>query len=198
MYHTAAWKNYFPNWRYIDECTLESTDAVIISFPFSDLGQEHPRTKEILDKCAILNIPVLLDCAYFGICGDMTFDFTHPAITDITFSLSKFLPVTHLRIGVRFTRTDDDDSLLVSNKARYTNRLGAAVGIEIMNQFDPDYIYNTYRAAQIKLCTDLKVIPSKSVIFGIDTENLYPEYNRGCISNRLSLAKQLAQIDFLL
>jgi hypothetical protein len=128
----------------------------------------------------------------------MQFDFTHPAITDITFSLSKFLPVAHLRIGIRFTRTDDDDSLLVSNKAQYINRLGAAVGIKIMNQFDPDYIYNTYRTAQTKLCSELKITPSKSVIFGIDTENLYPEYNRGCISNRLSLSKQLAQVDFLL
>jgi hypothetical protein len=192
MYHMAAWKTYFPNWEYIDDAPLAANDAVVISFPFADIGQEHSRTEEILDACAKLNIPVLIDCAYFGICGNMTFNFSHPAITDITFSLSKFLPVPHLRIGVRFTKIDDDDSLLVNNKSLYTNRLGSAVGIAIMDVFDPDYMYNTYRSAQLILCDKLKIVPSKSVIFGIDHNNLYPEYNRNGISNRLCLAKHLS------
>jgi len=192
MYHMAAWKNYFPDWQYIDNIPLDKNDAVVISFPFANTGQEHNRTQEILDTCAQLNIPVLIDCAYFGICGDMTFDFSHPAITDVTFSLSKFLPVPHLRIGVRYTKIDDDDSLLVNNKTLYTNRVGAAVGIEIMSTFSPDHIYNTYRSAQLKLCNDLKVSPSKSVIFGIDYKNLYPDYNRNSTTNnRLCLAKYL-------
>ena len=191
MYHMAAWKTYFPNWKYIDDGPLESNDAVVMSFPFADIGQEHVRTTEILDTCEKLNIPVLMDCAYFGICGDMMFDFFHPAITDITFSLSKFLPVPHLRIGIRFTKTDDDDSLLVANKILYTNRFGAAVGGLIMDQFSPDYIYSTHRPAQLKLCDDLKITPSKCVIFGIDYDNIYPEYNRGSISNRLNLSKHL-------
>ena len=191
MYHMASWRTYFPTWQYIDDGPLEENDAVVISFPFSDLGQEHSRTQEILDTCEQLNIPVLLDCAYFGVCGNMKFDFTHPAITDITFSLSKFMPVAHLRIGIRFTRTDDDDSLLVSNKTLYTNRLGSAVGVAIMDTFDPDYIYNTFRPNQLKLCENLKITPSKSIIFGIDYNNTYPEYNRGGASNRLNLAKHL-------
>jgi Aminotransferase class I and II len=191
MYHMASWKTYFPSWQYIDDAPLERNDAVVISFPFSDSGQEHPQLKEILDQCAKLNIPVLLDCAYFGLCSDMVFDFSHPAITDITFSFSKFLPVAHLRIGIRFTRVDDDDSLLICNKTLYTNRLGAAVGIKIMNMFSPDYIVNKYKSSQIKLCKELDVVPSKSIIFGIDYKNQYTEYYRGGNSNRLSLAKHL-------
>jgi hypothetical protein len=191
MYHMASWKTYCPSWEYIDDIPLDSNDAVIISFPFADLGQEHPRTTEILDQCHSLGIPVLMDCAYFSISKNMIFDFTHPAITDITFSLSKFLPVANLRIGIRFTKIDDDDSLLVINKVLYTNRLGSSVGIKIMNSFNPDYIVTSYKLAQLDLCNKLNIVPSKSVIFGIDFNNNYPEYNRGGKTSRLCLAKYL-------
>lgn len=191
MYHMASWKTVFPSWKYIDDAPLEKNDAVIISFPFADLGQEHARTKQVLDQCLELGIPVLLDCAYFGLCSNMTFDLTHPAITEVTFSLSKFLPVAHLRIGMRLTRIDDDDGLLICNKTLYTNRIGAAVGLKIINMFDPDYIVNTYQQSQLKMCKELDIVPSKSIIFGIDYQNQHAQYNRGGISNRLCLAKYL-------
>ena len=136
MYHMAAWRNYFPDWKYIEEQPLAKNDAVVISFPFADTGGEHPKMKEILDQCELLGIPVLLDCAYFGICQNIEFDLTHPAITDLTFSLSKFLPVAHLRIGMRLTKEDDDDSLLVLNKTNYTNRIGLSVGEQILQEFN--------------------------------------------------------------
>lgn len=191
MYHQAAWRNYFPDWKFIEDDNLDSNDAVVISLPFSDLGREHPQMRSTLDQCASLNIPVLLDCAYFGICQDLVFDFTHPAITDITFSLSKFLPVAHLRIGMRLTKLDDDDSLLVLNKTLYTNRIGISVGIDILNAFEPDSICKKYRATQEKLCRQLNVEPSNCVIFGLDHNHQFDVYNRGLDSNRLNLAKYL-------
>lgn len=191
MYHQAAWRNYFPNWQFLEDAPLDSNDAVVISLPFSDLGSEHPQMQMILDQCANLGVPVLLDCAYFGICQGVTFDFTHPAITDITFSLSKFFPVSHLRIGMRLTRADDDDSLLVLNKTHYTNRVGISVGFELLTQFGPDYICDTYRLSQLELCQQLEIEPSNCVIFGIDYNNKFSIYNRGLPSNRLNLAKYL-------
>lgn len=191
MYHQASWRNYFPNWEFIETDPIAKNDAVVISLPFSDLGGEHPMMKTVLDQCMKLGVPVLVDCAYFGICRDITFDFTHPAITDLTFSLSKFLPVAHLRIGIRFTRYDDDDSLLVSHKTRYINRLGCAVGLEIFKNYTPDSIYTKFSTQQTNLCSKLSVTPSNCVIFGIDYSNNYPEYNRGATTNRLSFAKHL-------
>ncbi len=191
MYHMAAWRNYFPDWKYIDQEPLAENDAVVISLPFADLGCEHPQTQNILDECYRLGIPVLLDCAYFGICQGIAFDLTHPAITDVTFSLSKFLPVAHLRIGMRLTKVDDDDSLLVLNKTKYTNRIGLAVGEQILEKFNPDWIVNEYAHRQQQLCQMLNVTPSNCIIFGIDYENKYPEYNRGAAFNRLCLAKYL-------
>lgn len=189
MYHQVSWRNYFQNWKFLDDEPISSSDAVVISLPFSDLGSEHPKMREVLDQCSEMGVPVLLDCAYFGICYNTTFDFTHPSITDITFSLSKFIPVAHLRIGMRLTRIDDDDSLLVINKTNYVNRLSAAVGIEILNNFSPDYNYIKYGALQLSLCEQLKVETSNCVIFGIDRNNQYPEYSRGRNTNRLCFSK---------
>ena len=191
MYHQASWRNYCPSWQFLDDGPILEGDAVVISLPFSDLGCEHPQMQATLNACYKLGVPVLVDCAYFGICNDITFDFTHPAITDLTFSLSKFLPVAHLRIGIRFTRTDDDDSLLISHKTQYINRTGAAVGLKIFDNYTPDDIYNRYSIAQLNLCNQLKVTPSKCVIFGIDNNDIYPQYNRGYISNRLCLSKYI-------
>lgn len=190
MYHQVAGRNYFDHGSaFIEDDELVGNDCVVVSLPFSDTGGEHPRMQEVLEKCTRLNIPVLLDCAYLGICSGITIDLAYPCITDVTFSLSKTFPVPHLRIGMRLTRQDDDDALLVMNKTGYTNRLGAAVGIALINTWSVDYIPVTYKGAQIRLCQELEVEPSNSIIFGIDTKNQYPEYNRGGKTNRLCFAK---------
>lgn len=191
MYHMAAWRNYFPNWSYLDDEPLQSGDAVVISLPFADTGNEHPRYTELMEKCSEMGVPVLVDCAFFGLSGGIKYHFNYSAITDITWSLSKFLPVSYLRIGMRLTKNDDDDSLFVLNKTNYTNRLAASVGMHILMDYDPDYIYRTYNQPQLMACKLLNVEPSKSVIFGIDKNNVYSAYNRGGNTNRLNLAKYL-------
>jgi hypothetical protein len=52
-----------------------------------------------------------------------------------------------------------------------------------------------YRDKQQAFCKHLGIQPSKTVLFGLDTENKYPEYNRGGNINRLSLHKYLNQDD---
>jgi len=188
VYHRLAWRNSWPNWSWLDDECLDANDAVVISLPFSDTGCAHRLHEELLDKCDQLSIPVLVDCAYFGICEGLPFNFDHTCITDITFSLSKVFPVAHARIGVRFTRVDDDDPLFVVNKIGYTNRIGAQLGLQLINKFSPDYIYIKYRGRQLEICKDLNVIPSRTVLFGIGGEE-WLEYNRGTATNRLSFNK---------
>lgn len=190
MYHMASWKSICPNWQYIDDAPLESNDAVVISMPFSDTGDVHMSTEDILNVCDHLGIPVLIDCAFIGICGGIAFDFDHPCITDISFSLSKTFPVANLRIGMRLSRTDSDDGILVHKKTNYTNRLGAAVGLKLLNMFSVDYNFTRWRATQEHFCNELGIEPSKSVIFGIATDK-FSEYNRGGPTSRLCFAKWL-------
>ena len=191
MYHQVAGRNYFKEAKFIEDDLPTANDCVVISLPFSDTGNEHPRMKEVLEECTRLNIPVLVDYAYLGICRDITFDLTHPCITDVTFSLSKTFPVPHLRIGMRLTRQDDDDALMVMNKTGYTNRLAIQVGLDLIRTWSVDFIPTQYKLAQEQLCQELEVEASNTVIFGIDSNNKFPEYNRGGQTNRLCFAKIL-------
>jgi histidinol-phosphate/aromatic aminotransferase/cobyric acid decarboxylase-like protein len=190
MYHGASWKTYFPNWCYLNDQDLDANDAVIISVPFSDTGNIHTDTQRTLDRCSELGVPVLIDCAFVGICANIEFNFDQPCITDIVFSLSKTFPVANLRVGMRLTRVDDDDSLLIHKKTNYTNRLGAAVGLDLLEQYDVDYNYQTWADQQLAFCKQLNVVPSNSVIFGLGDQQ-YQQYNRGNQTNRLSLARYL-------
>ncbi len=189
VYHQIAWRNHWPDWKFLEDDKLEKNDAVVISLPFSDTGSKHLQMDDLLSQCSNLKIPVLVDCAYFGVCSNIEFDFSHSCITDIAFSLSKTFPLAYARIGMRLTRVDDDDSLLMLHKIGYTNRFGAALGLELIEKYSPDYIVNKYKKAQLDLCKNLGIEPSDTVLFGIDFSNRYPEYNRGGPTNRLGLYK---------
>jgi hypothetical protein len=190
VYHRLVWRNSWPNWLWLDDECLDPNDAVVISLPFSDTGGKHQLHETLLEQCTEKGIPVLVDCAYFGICSDIDFNFNHPCITDITFSLSKIFPVAHARIGMRLTRLDDDDSLFVANKIGYTNRLGPQLGLELLSKFGPDFVYNKYKHRQLDLCLQYNVVPSNTILFGIGGDE-WKEYNRGTSTNRLSFNKLL-------
>ncbi len=186
VYHKLAWRDDRFNWKYLEDDALDANDVVIISQPFSDTGDQHPLLNDILDQCDKLNIPVVLDCCYFGICSNINFDFTRPCIKEIIFSLSKTFPVAHIRIGMRLSRIDNDDLLFVYNKSGYTNRLAASIGLNLINHFDSDYIVNKYKNKQIEICKKLNVTPSNTVLFGIGGSE-WQEYNRDRATNRLGL-----------
>lgn len=191
MYHQVAWRNYFPNWSFIEpDAPIEANDAVCISLPFSDTGNIHVEMHVLLNECDRLGVPVLVDMAYFGICQGIIIDLDRPCITDVVFSLSKCFPVPALRIGMRLTREDDDDTLLVHHKTNYINRLGAGVGLEFIQRYGPDWNVITYSQNQSIFCNTLQSIESNTVIFGID-EGMRPEYSRGNSTNRLNLSKYL-------
>lgn len=189
MYHSLAWRDKF-DWAYLEEAPLHKNDAVVISLPFADTGNKHCNYHELMRKCCEMNVPVLVDCAYFGACKGMNIDVAYPCITDITFSLSKTFPVAYARIGIRYTRVDDDDTLFVYHKINYNNKIGAVLGMKYFSNFSPDYIPQKYVDKQNEFCKILGVEPSSTVLFGIDHNKKYTQYNRGGATNRLSFHKQ--------
>jgi len=190
VYHQVAWRNSWPDWKFIDDEPLAANDAVVISYPFSDTGCKHQQHDEILKRCTELGIPVLIDCVFSGVSYDLVFDLSYPCITDVVFSLSKIFPIAHARIGMRLTREDDDDTLFVYQKISYNNRMGAALGTYFIDNFSVDYIVNKYRATQQEFCRQLNVCPSNTVFFGLGLDD-WKEYNRGSVTNRLSFHKFL-------
>lgn len=197
LYHQISWTGSKRDWAYIDEvhhvADLQKNDAVVFSYPFSDTGNLHPLvTREFLDRCVELDIPVMIDCAYFGICQNLDFDFTHPAIREVTFSLSKSFPVRHLRIGLRLSKEEKNDGLTAYNNSQYLNKLSCKVGIDFMENYSPDHPVNTYHDTQLKFCQEFDLIPSSTVIFGVDTNSKYAKYNRGYYnSSRVCFSKFL-------
>ena len=184
VYHSLSWRNNFPGWSFIEDDELDSNDAVVLSWPFSNTGTEHDLARVILEKCCDLNIPVLIDCIYYTV-GSSSIDLNYDCITDVVFGLSKTFPVAHARIGIRLTRVDNDDPLLVLKKINYNNRISARIGLELINNYGPDYIFEKYRDKQIAICEFLKVEPSNAVLFGLGGEE-WKIYNRGSTVNRLS------------
>lgn len=192
LYHTLCWTASGHDWSFIDDGPLAENDAVVLSWPFADTGDKKHHDS-LLDQCAGLGIPVLIDCAFFGICADHQFDFDHPAITDVCFSLSKALPVSYLRIGVRFSR-DTRDGLNVYGNTHYVNKFSAAVGLRLFDIQTPDDVYDQYRAQQIAWCNQYGLRPSQCVIFGLDFDHRYDNHNRGSEdSNRICFSRYFNQ-----
>jgi hypothetical protein len=188
MYHKLAWRNSHL-WAWLDDAPLAANDAVVISLPFADTGDTHQQYHALMRECIQLGVPVIVDCAYFGACQGVDFDLSYSCITDVTFSLSKTFPVAHARIGIRFTRSDDDDTMFMYQKINYNNKIGAELGSRYLDRFSPDYIPGKYSAHQQQLCSALNVQASPTVLFGIGGEQ-WQQYNRGGASNRLSFHRQ--------
>ena len=174
----------------MEDSALDKNDAVVISLPFADTGDKHNEYHNLMRDCSALGIPVLVDCAYYGACRHINIDIAYSCITDVTFSLSKTFPVAYARIGIRYTKVDDDDTMFVYHKISYNNKIGALIGLEYFKNFTPDYIPNKYIDKQKDFCNTLGVKTSKTVLFGIDDSKKYNQYNRGGNTNRLSFHKQ--------
>lgn len=191
FYHKITFTRLNFNWKeLIDPSDIEFGDAFIISLPFSDNGNKHTNTIDILNQCYKKNVPVLLDCCYFGQCAKIDFPIDHLAVHTITFSLSKCFDIPSLRAGIRFTREDDDDPLFVYHKNNYINHYSAAIATVLMLKFSSDYVYSKYHKQQLNVCTALNLVPSNCVNLATTTNIKYDYLNRGNTWNRLNVAQE--------
>ena len=188
FYHKANWKK-FHKWCYLEDDNIQIDDAVVISFPFSDYGKEHPKMREVLAECDKWEVPVLIDCAYYVIGEGINFDFTeYNCIEDITFSLSKgFHLANRLRAGTRYSKKYYDDNIHIYNEWNQYSHLSAYLGMKLLSYFPPDYAVNKWKDKQLEFCKDNNVKPSDCVIFAFGGDE-YKELNRGTEVNRLCIS----------
>jgi hypothetical protein len=192
FYHALSWKRNY-KFSYLDNGKLRKNDAVIISIPFSDNGYIHDMTSQVLDECDSLDIPVMIDLAYFNLVRDLNFNFNRPSIKSITFSLSKgFYPLDRLRIGIRCKREFTDDPIDIFNSFDMFNKAGAGLGLKIMKRFSPDYNQKKFGKKQMEICSKFGLEPSKCVIFGLGG-NEFKEFNRGAKWNRVCISPLLVR-----
>jgi len=78
------------------------------------------------------------------------------------------------------------------NEVDMFNKAGAALGLEIIKKFSPDYNQNKYHKKQEEICTKFGLEPSKCVNFGLG-DNRYSKFNRGAKWNRVCLSNLLIE-----
>ena len=193
FYHKCSFRHDW-NWAYIEDDEIKNGDAVILSVPFSDYGKQHPLlTEDFLNYCDANSIPCLLDFAYYPMAKNINVNLNHRCIQAICFSLSKpFYGMEHLRVGIRMVseyRTLDD-GINAFNEQQMVNRFGAAVGLELMNNFSVDYNWDTFGEKYSKVCNQMGLEETDCVMFGIGGDE-YNSLNRGSEKNRVCISDLL-------
>lgn len=181
--HTGA------DWCYLEDQDLQTGDALIVSLPFSGNGGAIENYDYLIETCDRLDIPVLLDMAYFGISYGIDYDLTPKCITDVVVSLSKPFSV-QLRLGMRFTRQANDDLIQVNSDSKIINRIAAQVGINLMQKFSHEFILFKYQARSQKICRELGLSPTNTITLALGDPQQHKNffrngYYRVCITNEL-------------
>lgn len=190
MMSRLYWKDKFV---WLEDDNINEGDFLVISTPFSDTGNMYPHLEAILKKCDEMKVPVMLDLAYINIAVDFKIDLSHPCIEYVVTSLSKSFPLEKHRIGMRLQRKNQkwEDQLYVINEDEhnYIPLMNCYIAKEMMKKFSADYIPSKYHEIQKSWCNELNLKQSKCVIFGIDHNKKFNEYNRGTSTNRLCFSK---------
>jgi len=161
---------------------LSQADIIIISHPFSADGM---CSKHLIEEADSYDVPIFVDCAFFGICSNINFDFSQfKNIKSICFSLSKSIGTGLYRIGLLYT--NDFYPVSVYETWEYPLYSSVDYHLTLINKISPDYNVLTFKNKQLKICKQYDLIPSDTVIFGLDYTEKYIEYKRGNV-NRLTL-----------
>ncbi len=163
-----------PNMKKKTPGELSRGDVLVISMPFAHTGGIHPGMSTILDDCLNKSIPVHIDSAWFGSCRDIHFDYNHPAIESIGFSLSKGLGLGQHRAGIRYSKERVPGPVTVINDFRYYVQSVMWIGLKFMEKFSPDYLQNKYRTHYDEMCDKLglKATPTIFVAYETNSEGL--------------------------
>jgi hypothetical protein len=176
-------------WTWLDDEPLRTTDAVIVSQPFAALGKEHPNLQGLLFQSELVQAPIFLDCAYFGVCSNVGFDVSATSIETVAFSLSKVFAAGPLRAGILFSRKPIPN-LSILKKWEYGNAIGYRLAVKLMERFSPDYVVNKYSSAQQDICDRHGLAKSQTILFGLG-DQAWIGYSRDNVTNRICLSQAI-------
>ena len=133
----------------------------------------------------------------YGRTNHYYFDLNRDCIKAITFSLSKaFYGAERVRIGIRCKKEYNDDPVDLFTSMGMLSKISAGVGLELCNEFSPDYNHEKYRLSQIDICKKLNIEPSDCVQFGITDKSHkdFGDYDRGSRWRRVCISKLLSDM----
>ena len=165
---------------------LSKADCIVISHPFSGDGKcSHDKLKE----ADSYGVPIFVDCAFFGICYGIDFNFEqYKNIHSVCFSLSKTFGTGFNRVGLLYTI--DKFPVTLYEEWNYPLMSSAEHHYNLIVTIGPDDMPKKYLEKQKLICEELGIEPTPTIIFGVDYSKKYSEFNRGpanriCITNLL-------------
>lgn len=179
-------------YQFLEDSKIEKNDAVIISLPFSGNGDHYPNYHDLIKNCNEMDVPVLLDISYFGISQGMEINLNNSCITDVVFSLSKPMSV-QLRLGIRFSKIDNDDLVQVNSNGKLFNRLSATIGIELMKKFSHDWLVNKYFPRYKFICEKYNLQQTPTFTLASSQDDRYKQFERNGF-NRICVTQELLDI----
>jgi hypothetical protein len=135
--------------------------------PFPSTGAVHNQMTEILDEAQDKGISVHVDGAWLTCCRGINFDLSHPSIKSIGISLSKGLGLGWNRIGLRWTKETNPDSITIMNDFDMNLRATAMIGLHFIRNLPPDYLWNTHGDKYYKICNDFNLTPTNSIYLAL-------------------------------
>jgi len=191
-YHKGFFNSVGRKWGWIDDKGLESGDFAILSCPFSGNGDTKRVIFETLDLSNKHSVPVLLDCAFWGLSTPISLCLKqYPCIKIISFSLSKFFNAGRLRIGMMYSCYKEQASGAILAPHHYINSWSAYIGTQLLNSFSIDYMNKKYRTLQKDISRDLGISPSETLLFGIGTGDKWKDFRRDDKFNRICLSQAI-------
>ena len=156
---------------------LSEGDVLVISLPFCNSGNIHHEMDSVLEICLKNRIPIHIDSAWFGACRDIYFDYSHPAVQSVSFSLSKGLGLGSHRTGLRYSRERLPGPVTVTNNFKFYIQSSVWIGLKFMQKFNPDYLQNKYADIYKEVCKNLELKPSSTIFVAYEKNpngNYYP------------------------
>ena len=148
---------------WVHEDKFREGDALILSIPYAWTGNDPIDFEKTMEVCSELNIPVLLDCCFFGTCQDLDIKVNYPCVVAVCFSTSKAFATGTFRVGTLFAK-DAPDHIKALNKFLYTPLLAAVIHTEMLSEFSADYIPTKYRKKQEEIAKEIGSSPSKTMM----------------------------------
>ena len=177
-WHMEVWQSMNIQWAYIEDDDIQTNDVVLCSFPFALTGKKHVDFDSIIAQCNKIGVEVMVDFIYLPNCTQnlVDIDLDYECIKGLSFSFSKTFPVQNAKVAVRMTRSRLNDPMQISNDENVANRLGCGLGLEIMQNFDVDYMVKKYQTEQTHWCKALGLHPTDVVHFAVGEP--YTQYGR--------------------
>ncbi len=170
---------------------IKQGQTLILSMPFSATGNIHEDYFSIIEHCNNNKVDVLLDCAYLNISGIGDINIDTPCIKSVATSLSKVFATGMNKIGIKFDREECQTPVKQLNDWYYLNHFSMNLHIKLMDKFKLSFIYDKYIQRSREACTSFGLDRSKTLLFGLSNDNLWSEFSREGLCNRVCISKLL-------